>query len=108
MREEILPHCSSLVKPQLEYCIQMRSPQYRRDMDMLKRVQRRATKMFQGMEHLSKRGKLTELGLFSLHKGRLQGNLIVAFQYLNWDYKKEGDGLFRRASGDRTREVVSK
>ena len=59
--------------------------------------------MIRGLEHLSYKGRLRELGLFSLEKRRLRGHLIVAFQYLKGASKQEGERLFTRMDSDRTR-----
>ena len=71
-------------------------------MELLELVQRRATKMIRGLEHLSYEERLRELSLFSLEKRRLQGDLIVAFQYLREAYKQEGEWLLTRVDSDRT------
>jgi len=51
-------------------------------------------------EHLSYEDRLRDLGLFSLEKRQLRGDLIAAFQYLKGSYRKEGDRLFSRVYGD--------
>ena len=62
----------------------------------------KATKMNRGLEYLSYEDRLRELGLFSLGKRRLQGDLILVFRCLRGAYKQKGEWLVRWADNDRT------
>ena len=59
--------------------------------------------MIRGLQQLSYEDRVRELGLFSLEKRRLQGDLMTAFQYLKGAYRKAGEELFIRACCGRTR-----
>ena len=59
--------------------------------------------MIRGLQHLPYEGRLRELGLFSLEKRRLWGDLIAAFHHLKGAYKQEGNQLFTRVDNSRTR-----
>ena len=80
--QTIIQLYKSLVRPHLDYCIQAWRPYLTQDIEMLEKVQRRATKMVYGLNDLTYDKRLRRLGITTLETRRLRSDLIEFFKII--------------------------
>jgi len=93
----------TLVRPHLEYCAQFWSPHYRKDVEKIERVQRRFTRMLPGLSGMPYEDRLRQLGLFSLERRRMRGDLIEVYKMLRGIDRVDSQRLFPRVEMAATR-----
>jgi ribonuclease P/MRP protein subunit RPP40 len=95
----------ALVRPKLEYCIQAWCPYLKKDINILEKVQKRATKMIEGYKNMCYEDRLSNTGLIKLEKRRARGDLIQVFKIIKGIDKVDYRHFFEIAVSDRSHKT---
>ena len=73
----------SLVRPHLDYCMQVWSPHLKKDIDQIEKIQHRATKLIPGMKHLPYNTRIKLCNLMTLEDRRRRSDLIQTYRIIH-------------------------
>lgn len=82
-KEVVVKLYKSLVRPHLDYCIQAWRPFKQKDIDLLEKVQLRATRMISDLSHLDYQRRLRVLNITTLETRRLRADLLEVYKIFN-------------------------
>jgi len=102
-RDVLIRLYKSLVRPHLEFCTPAWSPHYRKDRDLIEKIQRRFTRMIPNISKLPYDQRLTEVGLWSLEDRRLRADLIEVYKIIHGLSSVSFQSFFEFCHHDRTR-----
>src|SRR6218665_1594466 len=102
-KDKIVRLYKTVVTQKLAYRLQVWSPFLQQDMEKLKKVQRRATKLIQGYKYLSYEERLIRCGLTTLEKRRSRGDLIEAYKIITGKESIQWERFFELAPSKGTR-----
>ena len=93
----------SIVTPHLEYCSPAWSPYYKKDKELLEKIQHRFTRFFKDLKDLDYSERLTRLGLWSSEERRNRADLIEVFKIVNGHSALPAETFFKFKVDTRTR-----
>ena len=86
-----------LVRPLIEYCVQVWSPHMQKHIDLLEGVQKRATKLVPELRSMTYEKRLEKLGLTSLEDRRIRGDMIETYKIMTGKNDVNRDIFFKLA-----------
>ena len=102
-RRILLSLYKTLVRPHLEYCSPAWSPHYKKDEQLLERVQHRFTRMLPGLKSMEYDDRLKALGIWSLEERKNRADLLEVFKMKSGFSAVSFDAFFTVDSQQRTR-----
>ncbi len=97
----------ALMRPILEYGQQASSPYLRRDIALMERIQRLATRMVKGIRELPYEDRLRRLNIFSLERRPLRGDLILAYNIFHGHPDLSRADFLRRHRSETFEDTIS-